>query len=431
VSLFTGIFPALATRHVRIVPSPSGRTSGEASSGHTRKILIGCEMALTLVLLAGAGLLVRTLVHLQTLPAGFDPNGVMTAKASLDDARYHNTTAFQSLVRESLSAMKRIPGVESAAVGLSLPYERGLNDGFKVLDGPAANAQMGSSTAYVSPEYFRALGIPILAGRAFTDADTEKSEPVALVNESFAKKHMGTLDVIGLHLGLGKKSATVVGLVGNVTKRPGIEFTAPLATEPMYYVPYTQVDEGFLKLVHTWFQPSWLVRAQGPITGLPQAMQGALAEADPRLPFSGFFEMSDLQVLALSKQRVEVLVLTFLAVLALLLSVVGIYGLVSNIVVERRREIGIRMALGCQLGQAIRTVAGSGMIAASAGLGGGLLISFFALRLLKGQLFGVASLDPATLIAVSLGLLLATAAASFLPARRIVRIDPAATLRAE
>jgi predicted permease len=431
VSLFTGIFPALATRHVRMVPSLSGRTAGEAGSGRTRKILIGCEMALTLVLLAGAGLLVRTLVHLETLPAGFDPNGVMTAKASLDDARYHNPAAFRSLVRESLAAMKRIPGVESAAVGLSLPYERGLNDGFKVLDGPRANTQMASSTAYVSPEYFRALGIPILAGREFTDVDTEKSEPVAMVSESFARTHMGTLDVIGLHLGLGKKSCRVIGLVGNVKKRPGIVVTAPLATEPMYYVPYTQVDEGFLKLVHVWFQPSWLVRARGPLAGLPEAMQRALAEADPRLPFSGFFEMNDLEALALSEQRVEVLLLTVLAGLALLLSVVGIYGLVSNIVVERRREIGIRMALGCQLGQAMRTVAGSGIIAASVGLGGGLLLSLFVLRLLKSQLFGVGSLDPATLIVASLALLLATVIASYLPARRIVRIDPAATLRAE
>jgi predicted permease len=431
VSVFIGMFPALATRHLRIRPSLSSRAAGAATTGRTRQILIGCEMGLTLVLLAGAGLLIRTLVHLQTLPSGFDAHGVLTAKASLDDARYHDPVAFQKLVQQSLTAMKQIPGVESAAVGLSLPYERGLNDGFRVLDGPNAKTEMVSSTAYVTPEYFAALRIPILAGRAFTDSDTSNSEPVAIVNVSFAKKHMGTVEVLGLHLGLGKATYRVVGLVGNVKKRPGIQVNAPLSTEPMYYVPYTQVSKGYLSLIHVWFQPSWLVRTQGRITGLPEAMQRALAQADPRLPFSAFYEMDDLQALALSEQRVEVMLLTVLAGLAFLLSVLGTYGLVSNVVVQRRREIGIRMALGCGLGQAMTTVARSGIACASLGLCGGLLVSIFVLRLLKSQLYGIGSLDPATLIAVSLILLLAALAASFLPTRSIARIDPAATLRAE
>ncbi len=431
VSLFIGIFPALATRHVHVRPSISSRAAGEAASGRTRQVLIACEVCFTMVLLAGAGLLVRTLVRLQTLPSGFDSSSIMTAKASLDDARYHDPGAFQRLVRSSLTAMQRIPGVESAAMGLSLPYERGLNDGFRVLDGPRAGHEMASSTAYVSPEYFSALRIPILSGRAFTESDTGASQPVAIVNVSFAKKHMGTLNVVGLHLGLGKQSYRIVGLVGDVKKAPGIYVDAPLSTEPMYYVPYTQVDEASLALVHTWFQPSWLARERGRVAGLPEAMQRALAEADPRLPFSGFYQMADLQALALSAQRVEVLLLTILAGLALLLSVVGVYGLVANMVVQRKREIGIRMALGCRLGQAMRTVAASGIAAAIAGLGGGLLVSGFALRLLRSQLYGVGSLDPATLIVVALILLVAALAASLLPTRRIARIDPAATLRAE
>src|SRR5258708_1195155 len=179
--------------------------------------------------------------------------------------------------------MRQIPGVESAAMGLSLPYERGLNDGFKAIDGPNAGNSAMSSSAYVSPDYFRALRIPVVAGRAFTDDDTAVGAPVAIVNESFARKHLGTRDVVGLHLALGKTVCTIVGLTGDVKKRPGIAGTAPLAGEPVFYIPYTQLDGPPLRIIHTWFEPSWLVRTGGPISGLPNAMQIALGQAESDL----------------------------------------------------------------------------------------------------------------------------------------------------
>jgi predicted lysophospholipase L1 biosynthesis ABC-type transport system permease subunit len=290
---------------------------------------------------------------------------------------------------------------------------------------------MASSTAYVSPDYFHALRIPILAGRTFTDSDTSTSESVAMVNVSFAKKHMGTLDVIGFHLGLGGKRCTIVGLVGDVKKRPGIHANAPLSTEPMYYVPFTQVDQAYLKLVHVWFQPSWVVRTNAPIIGLPEAMQKALSASAPSLPFSGFYRLGDLQELALSEQRVQVFLLSTLAALALLLSIVGVYGLVANAVAQRRREIGIRMALGSTLPRAMRNVAGSGMMAVLLGLSAGLILATFVLGIMRNQLYGVRSLDPATLIAVSVFLFSAALLASFAPTLRIASIDPASTLRAE
>jgi predicted permease len=431
-AMFIGTFPALASRRMQMRPSLSGRTSSAgARGGLTRQILIASEVCLTLVLLAGAGLLIRTLVYLRSLPSGFDATNVLTARASLDDSRYHDPVAFQKLVRESLAAMQQIAGVESAAAGLSLPYQRGLNDGVVVLDGPNAKNETVSSSTYVTPEYFRALRIPVLAGRSFTDDDTSSGEPVAVVNVSFARKQMGTLNVVGLHLGLGKTKCTVVGLVGDVKKRPGIAVSAPLATEPMYYIPFTQVDEPYLKIVHGWFQPSWLVRGQGPIAGLPGAMQSALAKADPELPFASFHSLSDLEAAALMQQRAEVLLLTVLSGLALLLSLVGVYGLVSHLVVQRRREIGIRMALGCQVPQAMTIVAGSGVSAVISGLAGGLILSSFTLRILKSELYGVRNFDPITLIAVSLLLFSAALLASFAPTLRIARIAPAATLRAE
>jgi predicted permease len=431
-ALLTGILPVTAARGLYARPWLSNRNSCDPPHhGRVRQILIACEVCLTLVLLAGTGLVIRSLVYLRSIPPGFDASNVLTAKASLDDARYRDPIVFQKLLRNSLAEMKRIPGVETAAVGLSLPYERGLNDGFRVLDGPNAGKKDGSSTAYVTPEYFQALRIPILAGRALLDSDTSSSEPVAVVNVSFAKKHLGTLDVVGLHLGLGKTRCTVVGLVGDVKKRPGMNAIAPLSSEPMFYVPFTQVDRSYLTLVHVWYQPSWIGRTYRPIDGLDGSMQKALTAAAPSLPFSGFYNMADLEALALSQQRVEVLLLSVLSGLALLLSLVGVYGLVSNVVAQRRREIGIRMALGSTLSRAMKSAAKPGIIAVSLGMGAGLILAVLVLRVLKSELYGVRSLDPMTLVITPLLLFAAALLASFAPTRRIASIDPASSLRTE
>src|SRR5258708_23516833 len=235
--------------------------------------------------------------------------------------------------------MRQIPGVESAAMGLSLPYERGLNDGFKAIDGPNAGKSARSSSPSVSPDYFRALRIPVVAGRAFTDDDPAAAAPVVIVNESFARKHLGTRDVVGLHLALGKTACTIVGLTGDVKKRPGIAGPAPLAGEPVFYIPYTQLDGPSLRIIHTWFEPSWLVRSGGPISGLRNAMQIALGQADPGLPFAGFHSLSDLQSLALAQQRVEVLLLTALAGLAPVISIVVVFGVVSHVSVQPPRDM--------------------------------------------------------------------------------------------
>ena len=430
-SIFIGLIPALATRKFQIRPSLSGRTSAGPQRSRARLILTTAEVCLTLVLLAGAGVLVRTLIYLQTLPPGFDASNVTIAKVSLDDARFRDAADFRALLQKSLDAMRRIPGVDSAAVGLGVPYERGLNDGFKIADGPTAGTGMASSSSYVTPDYFRAFRIPVIAGRAFTDKDTSDSARVAIVNASFARKFFHSIDAVGRHLLLGKDLCEVVGVVGDVTKEPGISVDAPLSTEPMYYVPATQVSTAYLTLVHTWFQPSWIVRSAGPISGLNEQMQKALEEAAPNLPFAEFHAMSDLQATALSQQRVEVTLLTVLASLALLLSLVGVYGMVSNLVAQRRREIGIRMALGCTLSQAMVEIGRSGVIAVILGLCVGLGASAFALQAIKSQLFGVRSLDPVTLITACVLLLLAACVASFVPTLRIARINPASTLRSE
>jgi putative ABC transport system permease protein len=432
-TVMIGILPALEIRRADIRPSlaaGSSRTGTRAGHSRIRQALIAGEVMLTVVLLACAGLLVRTLVHLQTLPPGFDANNVIAAQASLDDARYHDPLSFQRLLQQSIAAMKQIPGVESAAVGLSLPFERGLNNGFHLADGAEDKRDHMTSATYVTPEYFRVLRIPLLFGRTFSESDTSTSQSVAIVNESFARKFMGTTNVVGRHISSGDTVSLIVGVVGDVTKKPGL-ISAPLSSEETCYLPAAQADGPFITIVHTWFQPSWIVRAQRPIANLTESMQKAMASVDPQLPIASFHRLSDLQALALRQQRFEVFLLGTLATLALLLSLVGVYGLVSNMVAQRTREIGIRMALGSSVRQAMIEVGTSGIAAVSLGLAGGLALSAVSVRLIESELYGVKIYDPLTFVAVLLLLLLAATAATFLPTRRIAHIDPASTLRAE
>jgi predicted permease len=431
-SLLFGALPALETRRVDLRSSiASGGRSVAGGSGRVRQWLIGAEIALTVVLLAGAGLLVRTLVHLESLPPGFDPHNVIAAKASLDDARYHDAAAFQLLLAKSVAAMQQIPGVEKAAVSLSAPYETFINDNVEIPDGKLAGKEDASSFSYITPEYFSALKIPVLAGRPLQDSDTATSQPVAVVNEAFGKHFYGEASPIGRHFVSGDRAVMIVGVVPDVLDQSNVRRDAPIGVDPIYYVPYTQTSPKLITVVHMWAQPSWIVRTRGPVGDLTGRMQRALSAVDPGLPFSGFYSMQDLLDRQLQMQRIEVMLLGTLAGLALLLSAVGIYALVSNLVVQRRREIGIRIALGSTLGQAMQQVASSGMAAAVAGVVVGLVSSFFVLRVMKSAIYGVSTYDSVTLVSVPLLLVAIAAAASLLPTLRIARIDPAETLRAE
>lgn len=437
-TLLFGALPALTARSIDLRAAIAENSySVMGGSRRLRSTLISAEVALAVILVAAAGLLVRTLVHLETLPPGFDSHNVLTATASLDEARYHDQANFLSLLNESIAAMKRIPGVENAAMGLSVPYQRGLNLPVRLMDGKNAGAMVGVSTAYVTPGYFAVLRMPVLAGRGVRDADTATSEPVTVVNEAFAKKFFGSADVVGRHfsLALGQtKSAppmTIVGVVGNVTKEPGIHRNAPLGTEPVFYMPAAQFPGDALAMVHLWFQPSWIVRTTGPVAGLEEAMRQAMADADPNLPISGFHPMDELMDKELEMQRIEVLLLGVLAGLALLLSAVGIYALVSNVVVQRTREIGIRMAFGSSIQRAMVEIGSSGFYAAAAGLVAGVGLSFLVLRVLGSELYGVGVYDPVTLAAAPVLLAVIALAASLLPVLRISKIDPALTLRNE
>jgi macrolide transport system ATP-binding/permease protein len=427
-SILFGMLPTLATRKVNLSSSMADRRVASSGSMRLRQTLIAGEVALTLLLLAASGLLIRTLVHLEMLPPGFNPKELLAAKASLDDARFHDPAAFRKLLDASTTAMRQIPGVQSVAVGLSLPYERALNDVVTFSDGKEAGRQDATDVVYVTPGYFDTLQLPVRAGRVFTDSDGPTSQHVAIVNQAFARKFYGATNPVGRYI---NKDTLIVGEVGDVSVSPGLDADAPLSSEQLMYIPAAQVSGQYLSLVHVWFQPDWIVRTAAPVEGISAAMQRALAAADPNVPFSGFYSMNDLMAQTLTTQRIAVALLGTMSALALLLSTLGIFALVSNIVAQRTREIGIRLALGSTVSEAVVQVGRSGAGASLIGILVGLILSTGALRVMRSILYGVRVYDVVTLTAVVLTLLLVTLLAIILPALKIAKIDPANTLRQE
>jgi predicted permease len=427
-SVLFGMLPALATRRYDLRSAIASRANIGGDRLGLRQALIVGEVALTVVLLAASGLLIRTLIHLQTLPAGFNPNGVMTARASLDDAPYHDPATFRKLLMESTSAMRQIPGVQFAAVGLSLPYERHLSRGTTLSDGKEAGQQVMTGEGYVTPDYFAALQIPILLGRSFSDADGPDSQLVAIVNQTFARKFFHGTNPVGRYL---DKNTRIVGMVEDVAVVPGLDATEPITGEEAMYVPAAQMDAKSLVLLHVFFQPSWIVRAAGPVEGLTAQMQHALSSADPNLPFSGFYSMGDVLAKALATQRVEVALMSTMAALALSLSTLGIFALVASVVAQKKREIGLRMALGSSVSQAMLHIGAPGLRASALGLLTGLILCAAALRAMHSVLYGIGVYDAPTILTVVVMLASVTIFATILPTLRIAGIDPASTLREE
>jgi macrolide transport system ATP-binding/permease protein len=431
-SVLFGMFPALTTGKVDLRSSMASRAVIGAVSIRLRQGLIAGEVALTVVLLAAAGLLIRTLIHLETLPPGFNPTGVITAKASLDDARYHDPAAFRKLLNESLASMREIPGVQNAAVGLTLPYERAMLNAVTFSDGKEAGQEITTNEVYVTPGYFDTLQIPVFAGRTFTDADGPDAQHVVVINQTFAGKFFHGANPVGRHL---DKNMMIVGVVADTVLSSASRLnagTAPLTSEETVYIPAAQMVDGtWLSILHVWFQPSWIVRAAGPVEGLNAQMQRALASADPNMPFSGFYDMKDLMAATLATQRIEVALLAAMASLALLLSAVGIFALVANMVVQRTREIGIRIALGSTIREAMIHIGSSGVGASALGLLLGLILCAGALRAMRSFLYGVGMYDVPTILVVVLTLCVVTLLATIVPTLRVARIDPATTLREE
>ena len=272
------------------------------------------------------------------------------------------------------------------------------------------------------------MQIPVLAGRAFTPADGPDTQRVAIVNRTLAHKFFHDSNPVGRHF---FENTLIVGVVEDVAIAPGIDSVAPITNEPTMYIPAAQMLVSQLTMYHVWFQPSWIVRTAAPVEGLTAQMQRALAGVDPDLPFNGFYSMRDILAKTLATQRVEVALLSAMAALALLLSAVGIFALIANIVAQKTREIGIRIALGSTVRQAMLHIAGPGVSASALGLVIGLILCAGALRAMRSVLYGVGVYDAPTILIVVLTLASAILIASIVPTMRIAGIDPATTLRDE
>lgn len=431
-SLVFGFYPALQTTRldIRSALAQAGTRVSTANRGWPGRLLVVTEVALGVVLLIGAGLLIRTFAHLMGLQPGFDSHNVITASLSLQDARYAAAEKVNALYDQSLARVREIPGVEAAAVGLSLPYQRALNDGFTRLDG--SDFQSITNLTYITPDYFKALRMTLRRGRGFTPADRAQSQPVAIVNEAFVRRYWAGQEALGGHIRAAGGVREIVGVAGDVQEHDaGWGDFGPIGPVPDVYVPAAQISGRYFQVVHTWFQPSWIVRTSAPLTSMAGVLQAAVASVDPQLPFGQFRTMDEIRSQSLAMQRIETALLSVLAGLALLLAAVGIYGLIANSVAERTRELGIRMALGSSALEAIRAVALPAFALASAGVVIGCILARVGANMLRGMIWGVPPADPATFAAVCAAILLVTALATLLPGLRVLRINPAQTLREE
>lgn len=433
-AILFGLVPALqATRlDVQAALAEGGtRAIAGGAKGWPRRLLVMAEVALGVVLLVGAGLLIRTFMYLQTLPAGFDPANVVTVSASLEDARYEKHDSVAQLFARSLERLRNMPGVESAAVSLGLPYERILNMGARIMNGSEPSDFIFTTATYVTPGYFETLRLPLVGGRTLRDSDTATSMPAVVVNEAFARRYFKDRDAVGQVIRSNGADRQIVGVVGNVQQRGGFRDFGPIDALPGFYLPFSQFPKGGLRTIHGWFSPAWIVRqaAEGAVT--EPVLRRAMAEVDPQLAVSAVRGIDDVRSATLLRQRVLMQLVAALGGLALFLAAMGIHALIASGVAERTRELGIRMALGATVGQTVRDAALPGIGMAVAGLVIGSAVAYGLSGFIRSLLWGVKENDPLTYVAVVGTLLAAAVIASVVPAMRVRRFDPVTLLRTD
>jgi predicted permease len=432
-ALLFGLVPAIqATRlDVQAALGEGGtRSVAGGAKGWPRRLLVVAEVALGVVLLIGAGLLIRTFVYLQTLPAGFDPTNVVAVAASLDDARYTDHDTVDQLFTRSLERLRAVPGVQSAAISLGLPYERILNMGARIIGSSNPDDYMFTTATYVTPGYFETLRMPLIAGRTFQDSDVKGSAPVAIINEAFAKRYFKDRDPVGQFIFASSAMREVVGVVGNTQQRGGFQNYGPIDALPGFYITFSQYRDG-LRTIHGWFSTEWIIRqaSDGVIT--EPLIRRAMSEIDPQLAVSAVRGIDAVRATTLSRQRVLMMLVAALGGLALFLAAIGIHALIASGVAERTRELGIRMALGATVGQTIRDAAMPGILMSIAGVIVGFAAAAGMSRYIRSLLWGVKENDLMTFAAVIGTLLTVAVAASIVPALKVRKVDPVSLLRSE
>jgi predicted permease len=440
VSLLTsvcfGLIPAWQASRIDVNGTLQAGASRSVAGGARRwprMALVVAEVTLGVALLVATGLMLRTFVKIRELDPGFNPAGIMTATASLQDARYRTGASASRLFNDTLERLSHDPDIASAGVALCAPFQRLLNMGFRFTD-LAADQFQGANVSYVAGDYFQTLGVPLKGGRFLAAADDALSPKVVVVSELFAKSVSDDKPVLGRWLHLADADRQVVGVVGNILQLPagairvkGMDRTSPLTPTAAIYVPAAQAGDGLMG-VHIWFSPVWVVRSRTPVAG-EEALRRAISMADPQLPIAKVETMNVITLRAIGDKRLLMTIIAALALAALLLSAIGIHGLIAQQVSERRREFGIRLALGASPAQTIRQVALGGIWLAVAGVALGLGLAYLSTDLVKSFLWNVQTSDPPTYAGAAAFLLVIAAVASLLPALSILRLNPAVTLR--
>jgi predicted permease len=433
VSLLGGVlfslFPALGSARLNLIDSlkESGRGSTEGFRGHRlRGALVVAEVSLALIVMVGAGLMINALRRLQRVNAGFNSANLLTMQIGLPDSSYAKPEQKLVFSRRLIEGLRALPGVQTVGLGTARPPDNeAVSDYFTAEGQPqvAANDTPVAGLYNVSPDYFKALGVPLLKGRYFTDADSMGALSVAIINETLARKYFPNQDPIGKHIKEGGAERpnnpwmTIVGVVGDV-KYVGLNNEA----DPGLYLSYLQGP---------WPDAFVYVRTSNAPLTLGPAVQSVVWSLDKNLPVDELASMDQIMSKSVSEPRFRSVLLGAFATVALLLAAIGIYGVMSYMVNERTHEMGIRMALGAQPSNVLRLVVGRGALLTGAGVCLGLIASIVLTRFLASLLFEVKTNDFTT-FALSSVLLSATAlAACYVPARRATKVDPLVALRHE
>ena len=421
-----GLVPAAANTGAASARSLAGRGAVGAGGSRLRRTLVVAELALAVVLLVGAGLLLRSYERIRGVHPGFTADGVLTFRLALPESKYPDGNAAAQFVGDYVHGLSAIPGVQSASAVFGLP----LDDDFNAFSTFTRRGEQNSDNEptagmrIITPDYLRTLNIPLRAGRTFDDRDTAASPEVVLINEEAARRYWPDRNPIGQQIHLGARltdtrsgQKTIVGVVGDV-KYGGLDVTAP----PEVYLPHTQ---------HPVAEITIAVRTAGdPITLVPTA-RAALKSMDRELPISAVRLLADVVSRSIAERRFVMLLLACFAAVAVALAVIGVYGVLAYLVSQRTQEIGVRLAIGATPRDVVRLIVREGVALAGVGLLVGCLGALAAARVLSTMLFGIGAGDPLTFAAVVVVLTAAALCASYLPARRAARVDPMQALRAE
>lgn len=427
--LVFGLAPAFQSLGSNLTASTvvgGSRQTFSRGQSRLRGGLIVGEVAVSLLLLVGAGLLMRTFLTLSSVDPGFDTRGALSARLWIPETKYQADEEVSSFYREILMRVRATPGITSAGAVLSLPINYGISgrfgfsiEGFTPEDGqqPLAGYQVASA------DYFESLRIPVMRGRTFTGADAAKAPSVAVINEALAELYWSGQDPIGRRITLNDPEgddvdwATIVGIVGN-TRHGGLDEPP----RPELFLPYQQAPINYMTLV---------VQSELELTALTSALRRAVMEVDPQQPLSEVLTMDRVLFESLGSQRFNLFLLAAFAVAALVLAAVGLYGVLSFSVAQRANEIGIRMALGAQAGGVIGRVIKEGLWLVLAGLAIGTGAAVGLTRLMTSMIHGVSATDPVTFVAGIVMLAAIAVLASWIPARRAARVSPLEVLRVE